>query len=240
MSAVSDKFERDVANYINDTPGVKASRPVVGTGYPDVLVEHKSVKSWMEVKMNHTDNLANPRFFYMGGRWGSTYKTPVAKYGIMLLDKDPFTKEFIKTMSKLAGIPLSRIQLHSTKAGLRDKNTVPLDLLKQYFSRPTVNRYIANKPEVDISKLVVEHYTIGKTAPAHYIQAGDDLYRLGNQDPFKFGAAVPALKGMGAYKVRVATRSEFYEIQAEVKLSKITSVSKYSFKPGTLKKNPFL
>jgi hypothetical protein len=102
-----------------------------------------------------------------------------------------------------------------------------------------VNRYIANKANMDLGKVVTEHYTEGKAEPAYYMQAGDDFYRISNKDPFKLGSTIPLLSGKGDFKVRVATRSEFYEVQAEIKIAHMPD-SKYSVKPGTRKKNPFL
>ena len=70
------------------------------------------------------------------------------------------------------------------------------------------------------------------------MQAGDDFYMVGNTNPLKLPNDIPKLSGTGPFKVRVATRSAFYEIQAEVKIAKMPD-SKYSLKPGTRKKNPF-
>ena len=76
MSAASDKYEHDVAKNIDKIPGVKAVRPSVDTSYADVKVTYKQVTSWVEVKMNHTDNLSNPRVFYANGRWQTTEFQP--------------------------------------------------------------------------------------------------------------------------------------------------------------------
>ena len=85
MSALSDKYERDVATNVNKIPGVVATRPPGDTAYADVKITYKNVTSWMEVKMNHTDNLSNPRVFYKDGRWSTTYDTPAAKAAVALL-----------------------------------------------------------------------------------------------------------------------------------------------------------
>jgi hypothetical protein len=46
---------------------------------------------------------------------------------------------------------------------------------------------------------------------------------------------------MGDFKIRIATRSEFYEIQAEVKIKRMDPhVSPFSVLAGTRKMNPFL
>lgn len=238
MSAASDKYERDVAAYMNKLPGVKAERPTVGTDYPDVLVEYKGKKSFVEVKMSHSDNLSNPRMFYSNGKWQTTYDTPAAKYAVEILNNSAQTKQFLKDIAKYSGIPLKSLKIPTTKSGLKEEGAVPLHIMKAYFNQPGVNRYIANKENQDLGKVVTEHYTIGKTEPANYMQAGDDFYRVGRADPFKLGATVPELKGRGDFKVRVGTRSEFYEVQAEIKIKQMPT-SSYSCKPGTIKKSPF-
>ena len=37
MSAISDKFEKDVAEQVNKLPGIEATRPSVGTEYSDEI-----------------------------------------------------------------------------------------------------------------------------------------------------------------------------------------------------------
>jgi hypothetical protein len=72
------------------------------------------------------------------------------------------------------------------------------------------------------------------------MQAGDDFYMISKKDPLGIGShRLPVLSGFGDFKVRVATRSDFYEVQAEIKITKMPN-SDYSLKPGTRKKNPFL
>ena len=62
---------------------------------------------------------------------------------------------------------------------------------------------------------------------------------IGKSNPLKVPNDVPLLSGTGNFKIRVSTRSAFYEVQAEIKIIKMP-VSKYSVKPGTTKKNPFV
>lgn len=238
MSAASDKYEKDVAAYMNSLPGVKAIRPSVGTDFPDVLVTYKGKESYVEVKMSHSDNLSNPRMFYSNGKWQTTYDTPAAKYAVEILNTSPQTKDFLNKISEFSGIPLKNLKIPTTKSGLKEEGAVPLHVMKAYFAKPGVNRYIANKENFDLGKVVTEHYTIGKTKPANYMQAGDDFYRIGTADPFKLGNAIPLLSGRGDFKVRIGTRSEFYEVQAEIKIKQMPN-SNYSCKPGTKQKNPF-
>jgi hypothetical protein len=239
MSAASDKYEKDVAENVNKIPGVTAIRPPGDTAFADVKITYKKATSWMEVKMNHTDNLSNPRVYYEKGVWKTTYKTPSAKAAVDILNKDPKTKLFLKAIAEFSGIPFKSLKIPTTKSGLKEEGAVPLHVMKKYFDQPGVNRYIANSQNMDLGKVVTEHYTEGKAEPAYYMQAGDDFYRISNTDPFKLGATIPLLSGRGDFKVRVATRSEFYEVQAEIKIAQMPT-SKYSLKPGTTKTNPFL
>lgn len=239
MSAKSDKYEKDMAKNINGIPGVKASRPAVATSFPDVLVEYKKQKVWFEVKMNHTDNLSNPRVFYTNGKWHTTYSTPAAKYTVDLLNSSAQTEKFLKDLAKFSGIPFKQLKIPTTKTGLKEPGAVPLKVMKLYFSQPSINRYIAGESNYNLGKVVTEHYTIGKEQPAYYMQAGDDFYMISKTNPFDLSTKIPVLQGTGDFKVRVATRSEYYEVQAEIKISKMP-YSEYSLMPGTKKKNPFL
>jgi hypothetical protein len=239
MSAASDKYERDVAENIDRIPGVKAERPSVGTDYPDVKLTYNNKKTWLEVKMSHTDNLSNPRMFYKNGKWQTTYKTPAAGAAVKILNESSMTKKFLEEISKFSGIPMKDLKIPTSKSGLNEPGAVPLHIMKAYFSKPNVNRYIANKENEDLGKVVTDHYTIGKTEPAYYMQAGDDFYKISDKDPFGLGSRIPLLKGRGDFKVRIGTRSEFYEVQAEIKIKEMPT-SDYSLKPQSKKKNPFL
>ena len=239
MSVLSDKYERDVAENVNKIPGVIATRPPGDTAYADVKITYKNVTSWMEVKMNHTDNLSNPRVFYNNGRWSTTYDTPAAKAAVEILNASPMAKKFLKDIAAFSGIPLKSLKIPTTKSGLREPGAVPLQVMKSYFDQPGINRYIANNVNMDLGKVVTDHYTQGKAEPAYYMQAADDFYRISNKDPFKLGTSIPLLSGTGDFKVRVSTRSEFYEVQAEIKIQNMPE-SRYSVKPGTRKLNPFL
>lgn len=242
MSAASDKYEADVAKNINSIPGVVAKRPPGDTALSDVLIEkynNRSVREWVEVKMSHTDNLSNPRVFYDAGRWQTTYKTPAAKAAVDILNSSQQAKKFIKDIAEFSGIPVRYIKIPTSKTGLREEGAVPLKIMKLYFDQPGINRYIANQENYNLGKLVTEHYTKGKKEPAHYMQAGDDFYLISRANPLDLHSDIPLLSGRGDFKVRVSTRSEFYEVQAEIKITDMPD-SRYSVKPGTKKKNPFL
>jgi hypothetical protein len=239
MSEKSDLFEKAVSNNINKISNlVEAKRPKVGTEYSDVLLEYKNKKTWLEVKMSHTDNLSNPRVYYENGQWKTTYTTPVALHTVKILNQSKEAKDFIKEISKFSGIPENIISIPTTKSGLKKPGAVPLEVMKLYFSKPNVNRYITNIPNQDIGEMVTEHYIKGKKEPAYYMQAGDDFYRISNKNPYGLDTKIPLLTGIGDFKVRISTRSEFYEVQAEIKIKNMPA-SKYSVSPKTKKLNPF-
>ena len=72
MSTSSDYEDAVAANIHNASKGVVGIRHKSGiqsmTSYPDVEVKYKGISTWVEVKMNHTDNLMNPRFKYVDGK----------------------------------------------------------------------------------------------------------------------------------------------------------------------------
>ena len=243
MSATSDKYEKDIADNINSIPGVTAIRPPGATDLSDVKITNYNGKVvnkvWVEVKMSHTDNLSNPRVFYKDGKWQTTYKTPAAKAATDILNKSTQAAKFIQDIAKYSGIPVKSIKISTTQTGMKEEGAVPLHVMKAYFSQPGINRYIANEPNYDLGKLVTEHYTIGKREPAYYMQAGDDFYLISKQNPLNLDSKIATLSGRGDFKVRISTRSAYYEVQAEIKIVKMPD-SNYSVKPGTKKKNPFL
>jgi hypothetical protein len=69
-------------------------------------------------------------------------------------------------------------------------------------------------------------------------EPGDDFYMISKENPLKIKGP-PIFAGYGNFKVRVATRSEFYEVQAEIKVQNMLR-SKFSVAPGTKKENPFM
>jgi len=239
-SKASDKYEKEIADFINKMGGqFTAERPKVSTKYSDVLVSSEGgEQSWLEVKMNHTDNLANPRIFYDGRKWDTTYTMQSAHKAVELMNKSASAKQFIKSIAEFSGIKTPKIP--TTKGGMKDKNAVPLNVMKEFFAQPGINRYLHSEADVDLGAVITDHYLNNKAEPAFYMQAGDDFYLVGRTNPLKLKGAgsIPLLSGRGAFKVRVATRSSYYEVQAELKIIKMPD-SKYSLKPKSTKKNPF-
>lgn len=235
-SAKSDRYEADMARHIDNMVGVAAERPKVSAAYADIRLHYNTASTWLEVKMSHSDNLSNPRIFFDGRKWDTTYSTPAAKFAVAKMNKSSQARDFIAAIEKFSGIKGAKIP--TTKSGLKDPKAVPLDVMKEYFAQPGINRYLMAVDGVNLGKLVTDHYLIGKAEPAHYMQAGDDFYMIGKRNPFGLSRSIPVLTGKGPFKIRVSTRSQFYEVQAEVKIDQMPS-SSFSLKPGTKKKNPF-
>lgn len=244
MSAKSDKYEFDVAQAINSIDGVTADRPKVSTKYADVKLSLGGRSTWLEVKMNHTDNLGNTRVSYVDGKWqAASPLDPVKKFAIEYLTKDRQTQKFLQDVAKFAGITNWRkMTVPSTQGFLKRDNAVSYEKMKEYMSKRT--QYILDVKNVDLGELVTRHYLEGKAEPAHYMQAGDDFYLIGKSNPLGLPTDIPELgrKGqcMGSFKMRIGIRGSkpFYEIQPEIKIMDMPT-SPYSIKPGTKKKNPF-
>lgn len=235
-SPTSDAYEKAIADNLDSMPGVKAERPKVSTKYSDVLVTTKYGTSWLEVKMNHKDNLGNVRVYWDGSSWKSNAKGPIPDYMTKILNSSSDAAAFIKKIAKFSGI--KKLKLPTTKGGLTDKDAVPLEVMKKYFDQSGVDRYVLSIDNIDLGKIVTAHYIKGKAAPAYYLQAADDFYMIGKSNPLKVPSDVPLFKGTGKFRVRVSTRSQFYEIQPEIKIDNMPN-SKYSVKKGSKKKNPF-
>lgn len=245
-SKKSDEYEHSLAKYINtvgEPYGLSCVRPAVSTSYSDILLTRNGKQCWLEVKMNHTDNLSNIRVFYREGKWQSTNNGSVAKKITEVLNKSEDAKQFVKDLSEFSGIPLNSIYIPTTKGGLSDSNAVPLDVMKKFCDSYKTKRYIIKQDNYNITELVTElvmvHYLNGKIEPAYYIQTGDDFFRLTQRNPLGFNRNVPKFNGVGIFNVRVSTRSAFYEIQPEIKVKNISRDSEFSFKPNSKKKLPF-
>lgn len=245
MSATSDRYEKAVADYIKSL-GIDAERPTASVKYPDIRVNNfKGVKDvWIEVKMNHTDNLGNPRVSYIKGVWTAALPLdPVKEFAIQYLSSNRQTLAFLKDIAEFSAKDYRKMILPSTKGLLDDPVAVPYNTVVKYFK--TRSQYILDIPNVDLGALVTGHYLKAKAEPAHYMQAGDDFYKIGTKNPLKLPADIPVLGASGSckgnFKMRIGVRSAasgFYEIQPEIKITNMPP-SKYSLSPGTKKLNPF-
>src|SRR6056300_331086 len=225
MSATSDRYEILIAESIDANKKVKATRPSVSVKYADVKIEEYNGKKipssspiWIEVKMNHTDNLGNTRVHWDGKKWGASMtpgkREPIKEFAIKYLTQSPEIKRFLKEIAEFSGI--ENPKLPTTLGGLREPDAVPLDVMRKYFATKG-NQYILNKPNVNLGELVTDHYLIGKAEPAYYLQAGDDFYMIVSKNPLRLSPNIPKLTGTGDFKMRIGLRSQYYEIQPEIK-----------------------
>lgn len=237
-----EAFEKKIGEDINNLPGMKATRPPASVKYSDVVItghrgNNLTNRVWVEVKKSHTDNLGNTRVSYDGKtkKWSSSNQGPLAKFCVKMLNQSREVKEIIKQIGKFANIDSP--SLPTTKGGLKELNAVPLKTMREYFAKQK-DQYIFIKENVNLGKLVTEHYNSGKSEPVYYMQAGDDFYRLGDEDPLGIGKDIPLLEGFGSFKMRVSLRTEYYEIQPEVKITNMKK-SDYSSFSESSKINPF-
>ena len=250
-SVASDAYEVAVASAINNVAHNKFFASAAGgdVRYADVRVDVPSIGStYVEVKMGHKDNLANPRISFNGQSWESSSMSPVAKQMIELASSSPDVNQFILDLKKFMGLkPNATIKIPTTKGGLKDPVAVPLETMRAFVENRG-NRYITKQSDIDVGNLVTQHYLKGKVEPANYIQAGDDFYVIGRRDPLGLRAAmalcgvktkIPKLGGTGIFNLRVSTRSQFYEIQPEIKITNFKPASSPVSVMGTGKPNPF-
>lgn len=247
MSAKSDAHEFRIADAIKTVVGDEnAERPKASTSYSDVRFRLDPTKPWfwLEVKMNHSDNLMNLRFSYHESKWTSPHGGPGTQMILDSLTGSATASQFVSNVAELSQIPVDKVTISSNRGELANPNCVPLATMRSYFTKPDLkvkygveNRYIVNESNADLGKAATLHYTHGKAEPVYYLQAGDSFLMFGNTNPLGF-QGVPELSGEGPVKVRVSTRSKFYEIQMEVKLNGMPE-SDYSLLPGTKKRNPF-
>lgn len=240
-SPASDKFEFSIASALQDM-GYEASRPKVDSTYSDVLVKHKGKNVWIEVKMNHKDNLGNTRASWDGSNWVSAPEKkgplkgkmgPLKVYIAKMLKKH--ASKFVADITKATGKTKLNTNIGPQK---KDPDTVNHEEMKAYMATQK-DQYIISVPNQDLGEVVKAHYAEGgKTEATYYLQAGDDFYRLSNEDPLGVASDVPMFAGKGDFRMRVAIRSKQYEIQPEVKVNNMAN-SPYSIKQGTKKKNPF-
>lgn len=214
-------------------------RPVASTDYSDVLINWKGNSAWLEVKMSHSDNLANPRVYYHQNAWKTRAFTPVGSIIAQELNKSQVSRDFVINLADFANIPLHSIYIPSTKGELNsgDPGVVPRETMKSYCT--THSKYVYDIQDRDLTDIVTTHYTKGKAEPAFYMQAGDDFYRISNTNPLGLSNDIPLLEGTGKFRVRVSNRSKFYEVQAEIKMRNLVP-SQFSVLPGSEKQNPFM
>lgn len=255
MSVASDNREKLIAENINklNIPGLTAVRPVADVRLADVQTKFKFKEAWIEVKMNHTDNLGNVRIAWDGKKWVTSERdgiTPLKKFMVNLLNSGAGKAQadiFLNELARFVGKKTKAdITVPTTKGGLSHPNAISRDNM-QKFLRAKGNQYFINVPRVDLGKLVTDHYNAGKMKPVSYLQAADDFYMFGDLDALglrRFHPDIPKVVGTGSFRLRVGVRTEFYELQPEIKILDMKS-SPYSIlninydSASNRKKNPF-
>ena len=271
----SDALERAVAKYIHSLGEkggpcegrIRAVRPTFNTTYSDVLINYLPLGTkdwkggWLEIKMNHTDNLTNVRMFFKNGLWQCKTRALPTNIACDFMNKSNEVSEFMNQLIKFMNKKYPRqdrqdwnirnIEIYSVKGDREgSKNAVTYEQLRDFTENERPNAYIWSLENIDVSKIARDYYKSnsekeGKSAPAHYLQSADDLYRLSDENPlgWEYHSKLPLFEGKGNFKVRIGTRSAKtanHEIQPELKLApKQASASDYSLKPGTSKKLPF-
>lgn len=237
MTKASEKHEHYIAASIDILDGVSAKRPICGTDYSDVLINYNSKEAWLEVKMSHADNLANPRVYYHEKAWKTRYFTPVAGIIVNELNKSETARDFVYSLADHAKISYDNVFIPTLRSEADHPESIPRPLMKQYCKANS--SYIIDFQDRDLTELVTLHYTQGKKAPAYYIQAGDDFFCISNTNPLGLSSSIPQIEGTGKFRVRVSNRSKFYEVQAEIKMKNLIT-SDFSLLPGSKKQNPFM
>lgn len=231
MSDASEAREQLVADTINKMriPNLKAKK-ANDVKLSDVQVTFKSKTAWVEVKMNHTDNLGNVRIMWDGQSWKTSDRgniTPLKKFMEDLLNTGAGkaqADQFLSRVAKFVGESGKKnILLPTTKSLLKEENAVSLNQMRNFF-RSQNSQYVIKVDNIDLGKLVTQHYNEGKGAPVNYLQASDDFYLLGKGDPLDLqklhrSTPIPLVKGKGTFKMRIGLRTDFYEIQPEIKIA---------------------
>lgn len=253
MSKASDDHEFAVRDKINQMKisGLKAERPKADVKYSDIKVtltkKGKSQKTaWVEVKMNHSDNLGNIRVAWDGNRWSASEKggiTPLKAFMAQLLNSGrgkTQADKFLNDLAKFVGAKnKNQIKVPTTEGGLKDPKAVTHKQMAA-FLKTRSSQYFVDVDNVDLGKLVTKHYNEGKAEPVAYMQAGNDFFLVGSLDDLSIKnkhSDIPFIKGKGMFRMRIGFRTKYYEVQPEIKI-KTMGDSKYSL-IDSKKKNPF-
>lgn len=253
MSKASDDHELSVKDSINNMKikGLTATRPPGDVRYSDIKLVYKkgntSAKTaWVEVKMNHTDNLGNIRVAWDGVRWSASERggiTPLKAFMATLLNSGrgkTQADKFLTDLAKFVGAKnKNQIKVPTTEGGLKDPKAVSPEQMQE-FLKTRKSQYFIDVDNVDLGKLVTKHYNEGKAEPVAYMQAGNDFFMVGTLDTFNIKnkhSDIPFVKGKGMFRMRIGFRTKFYEVQPEIKI-KSMGESDYSL-IDPKKKNPF-
>jgi len=134
-----------------------------------------------------------------------------------------------------------------------DRPAVSWYEFKDFFTKhpggQTFARLLPDNSITEFTEKATTHYNHGKTEPVHYIQTGNDFYRMGGkEDPLKLGKEIPLWSARGNFQIRISLgenkdmtdRGGRTEIMPELKAQQVEKESDFSCdyrkKP---KKNPF-
>ena len=269
-SLLASQYERDVADYITVmsktcNQNLTAVRPIADVKHSDVLLTdtlNTDVNVWLEVKMNETDNLSNPRLSYANGKWHSSTEVqfdsegelvsyekvkktnlmPTALACLKLLNENEDAKIFVNELAEFCNIDVNKIIIPSTKSVVVkncNPNIPSYAQMKEFVDNIwKMKHYICKSEYENLGKLVRENYLTTKNV--HYMSSGDNLYLMSDENPLNF-KDIPLYSGDGTMHVRVSLRKTYgwYEIQPELKIKPDTlPKSEYSVKPGSKKLFP--
>lgn len=266
-SIKSDAYELAMAEHINSLgkPGglcegrIKAKRPQASTQYSDVKVWYIPKKStskafpsdgaWIEVKMNHSDNLVNTRVWFEKNKWHSINQSENSRYIADWISKNDYTKtwiaelrSFLKNQLNWTEQNIKNLIIPKDKAHFGKPNCITPEEMAKFMSTRQ-DTYFMRNYNVHIFPILEGHLLNGgKAEPASMIQTADDLYRLGrtNFSGFEHFMDLPIPDAIGNVHARLTLRSNgVIEMKPEVKMTKINNASKYSLKPGSTKMLPF-
>jgi len=239
-SKKSDEFEEKVAKAINDSSKNVEAIAMKPVQLPDVYVSIGELSSYVEVKMNHTDNLSNKRIYFDGAVWKPRKASPSAEATALLANESAEAAEFLDDLRSFIG--RKDIYISSTKSGLKRENAISPEEMGEFLASRNNQYIVIGNEDVDVGHFATEHYLLSKDSPAHYLQAGNDFYMIGAENPLELSPKIPQLEGTGTFKIRVGMRGQgsktpWYEIQPELKMKNLKSSQFSVFGDGKI--NPF-
>lgn len=247
-------FEVSVANTIDDYFKARnlnfiAAQTIKGTRYSDIEIFDLNGKTvcFIEAKFDHKANLYSKRLNVFNGEF-VPFKNDneIGKEICDLMNEDSMSQNFLLDLASYLGIEKNQINLYSSIRTPNIYNGVSIvsrDDLANFFverAKNGLNKYIFQKDNFDVTNTLINHYTYGKAFPASYLQVDDDFYKLSENSIINF-SDVPLLSecgGTGYLKIRIGIRTNGYEIIPELKYKEPPLSSEYSFKSGSLKKQP--
>ena len=209
---------------------------------------YNSNVSWMEIKCNHSDNLASTRVFWNGPekKWdvslGKTGMNPIKQKMMEVLNEGEGKEQaddFLEKICQLTGKQKYQLIIPTNKSQLKSEYSVTFDQLKEYH-QTYENQYFVKIDKVDIGPIISEQYSFGKAAPVGYLQVADDFYALADCFSLKKRYNIPDFESVGSFNFRFLFREtkRWIELIPELK-SKEYTPSPFSCLNYKEKINPF-